>query len=121
MKTYRIYSIVKAWFIKFFSSFRAAYNQGRLRFFLYLIEWYRWRPVFPWLRFFYQTLFTFYSLQHHVHIRHRRDYDEQKAVVVVWASLPGLSNVLVRENISRGVGNLCSSAAYNQWRFTLTF
>jgi len=23
-----------------------------------------------------QTLFMFYSLQHHVHIRHRRDYDE---------------------------------------------
>jgi len=31
-----------------------------------------------------------YSLQHHVHIRHRRVYDEQKAVVVVQASLPGL-------------------------------
>jgi len=29
------------------------------------------------------SLFTFYSLQHHVHIRHGRDYDEQKAVVVV--------------------------------------
>jgi len=33
--------------------------------------------------FFDQTLFTFYSLQHHVYIRHRRDYDGQKAVVVV--------------------------------------
>jgi len=29
------------------------------------------------------SLFAFYSLQHHVHIRHRRDYDEQKAVVVI--------------------------------------
>jgi len=29
------------------------------------------------------SLFTLNSLQHHVHIRHRRDYDEQKAVVVV--------------------------------------
>jgi len=29
------------------------------------------------------SFFTFYCLQHHVHIRHRRDYDEQKAVVVV--------------------------------------
>jgi len=28
------------------------------------------------------SLFAFYSLQHHVHIRHSRDYDEQKAVVV---------------------------------------
>jgi len=32
-------------------------------------------------------LFAFYfSLQYHVHTRHRRDYDEQKAVVVVYAS-----------------------------------
>jgi len=38
---------------------------------------------FPWLRFFFTKLFTFYSLQHHVHIRHRRHFDEQKAVVVV--------------------------------------
>jgi len=29
------------------------------------------------------SLFTFYYLQHHMLIRHRRDYDEQKAVVVV--------------------------------------
>jgi len=28
-------------------------------------------------------LFTFYSLQHHEHICPKRDYDEQKAVVVV--------------------------------------
>jgi len=35
----------------------------------------------------------FSSLQHHVHIcslRHRRDYDHPKAVVVVW--LPDLPN-----------------------------
>ena len=31
--------------------------------------------------------FAFDFLQHHVHIRHRRDYDKQKAVVVVQASL----------------------------------
>jgi len=31
--------------------------------------------------------FAFDFLQHHVHIRHRRNYDEQKAVVVVEASL----------------------------------
>jgi len=29
------------------------------------------------------SLFAFYSLQHHVHIRPRRDSDEEKAVVVV--------------------------------------
>jgi len=31
--------------------------------------------------------FAFDFLQHHVHAHHRRDYDELKAVVVVWASL----------------------------------
>jgi len=29
------------------------------------------------------SLFTFYSVQNHVHIRHSRDYDEPKAVVVM--------------------------------------
>jgi len=29
------------------------------------------------------TLFAFYSFQQHVQIRHKRDYDEQTAVVVV--------------------------------------
>jgi len=29
------------------------------------------------------SFYAFYSLQHHVHIRHRRDYDEEKAVVMV--------------------------------------
>ena len=38
----------------------------------------------PWLCFFQSnSLFTFHSLQHHGRIRHRRDYDEQKAGVVV--------------------------------------
>ena len=75
----------------FFSSFRAAYDQGQLtiedglHFFLQLVKMSRWRSVFPWLRFVDQTLFAHYlsSLQHHVHIHHRRDYDEQKAVIVV--------------------------------------
>jgi len=31
--------------------------------------------------------FAFDFLQHHAHIRHRRDYDKQKEVVVVYASL----------------------------------
>jgi len=31
--------------------------------------------------------FAFDFLQHHVHIRHTRDYDKQKVVVVVQASL----------------------------------
>ena len=48
--------------------------------FLSIIE--RYDAVFPWLRFVDQTPFTFCSQQHHVHIRRRRNYDEQKAVVV---------------------------------------
>jgi len=34
------------------------------------------------------SLFTSYSLQYHVYIRSRKNYDEQKVVVVVRASLP---------------------------------
>jgi len=46
--------------------------------------------------------FAFDFLQHQVHIRHMRVYDDQKAVVMVQASLPGLpktGNVLVRESV----------------------
>jgi len=48
-------------------------------------------------------IFAFYSLQHHVHICHRRDYEKQKAVVVVKDHCQGCQltrNVLVRESIS---------------------
>jgi len=31
--------------------------------------------------------FVFNFLQHHVHIRHRRNYDKQKAVAAMYASL----------------------------------
>jgi len=47
---------------------------------------------------------TFSSLQYHVHIRHRRDYDEQRAVAAVQISLPGLPetwHVLSHESISQ--------------------
>ena len=47
--------------------------------------------------------FAFYSFQHNVHIRHRRDNDEHKTVVVGEASLPGLpinGYARVRECIS---------------------
>jgi len=48
----------------FVTSFRAAY----IFYFFALIETYMWRSVFPWLRFFRpSSLFTFYSLQPHVH------------------------------------------------------
>ena len=40
--------------------------------------------------------FAFDFLQHHVHIRHRRDYDKQKAVVVAYA-LFHAGNARVRE------------------------
>ena len=84
-------------FVKFFSPFHAAYNQvrltikGGLQFLaLYLIE--GWRSVFPWLRFVDRSLIT-HSLLFSITctLRYRREYDEQKAVVVVfffifWAS-----------------------------------
>jgi len=39
--------------------------------------------VFPLLRFVEHTLlFTFSCLQYHVNIFHRKDYDEQKAVLL---------------------------------------
>jgi len=40
---------------------------------------------FPWLRLVDQTFFPHYLsfLQHHVHIRLRKGYDEQKTAVVV--------------------------------------
>jgi len=46
------------------------------------------------------------------------DCDEQKAVVVVWASLPGSRNVLCTKVYLMGLGNLCLSAACNQGRLT---
>jgi len=36
------------------------------------------------------SFLAFYPLQHHEHIRYRRIYDEQKAVVVMQISLSGL-------------------------------
>jgi len=68
--------------------------------------------------------FAFDFLQHDVHIRHRTDYDKQKAVVVVIAYAPLIRETNVREHgecISKGLGNLCSSAVYNQGQLTLIF
>ena len=105
---------------------RATYSWGQLTFFKNLIETSRWHSVFPWLHFIEQTFFLHYlsSFQHHVYtclLHHRRDYDEQNAVVVMWASLPGLpikhETCYIRMYL-RGLGNLCSIAAYNQMRFT---
>jgi len=63
------------------------------------------------------SLFAFYSLQHHAHIHHRRDYDEQKVVVVVKHHYQGCqSNTKCAgtHNISKAqITGLCSSAAYN--------
>jgi len=65
----------KPWLIKFFfQSFHAACNQGRLIFFyLFTLS----KAIDD------AQSFAFHSLQHHVHICHRKEYDEQKAVVVV--------------------------------------
>jgi len=61
------------------------------------------------------SLFTIYSLQHHVHIRHKKDYDEQNArIVVVKHHYQGCQLNAKRTSILmylRGLGNLCSSLA----------
>jgi len=49
-----------------------------------------------------------------------RDYDQQKAVLVVQASLSGLrinAKRAITRKYLRGLGNLCSSAAHNQLTF----
>ena len=55
-------------------------------------------------------------------IRHRRDYDKQKAVVVVQASLiPETHEYANVANASQRFMYLCSSAVYNQRQLTLIF
>jgi len=51
--------------------------------------WFRLCPVFPLLRFVDQSLFLYYTIsllfEHHMHtclVSHRRNYDEQKAVIL---------------------------------------
>jgi len=70
------------------------------------------------------SLFPFYSLQHHVLIRHRRNYGEQKAVVVVKHHYQGCQLNAKRASTRkclRGLSNLYSSAAYDKGRLTLIF
>ena len=59
---------------------------------------------------------------HRCALHYRRDYDEQKAVVVVWTSLPGLPikrETRYTRKYLRGLGNLYLNAAYNHGRLTL--
>jgi len=71
-----------------------------------------------------------FSSASRAHPCHRRDYHEQKAVVVVKASLPGLPIKRETWKYLRGLGNLYSitadiniltpfRAAYNQERLTI--
>jgi len=76
-------NLAAAYKLIIFSSFRAAYI-----WFLYIMERCRMTLSLSWATFFWPNpLFTFYSIQHHVHIRHRRDHDEKKAVVVVCVNI----------------------------------
>jgi len=80
--------------LKFFHHFvwLISLHQKQLTLFFCLIKRYRWHSVFLWLQFLNQTFFSILLyLQHQVHIRHKRNYDERKAFAVVQASLPGLS------------------------------
>jgi len=78
----------------FFSSFRAAYNQGRLIFFVFFALSKGIDDAQPLLGyvFFGQTLFSHSTILFSITctLRRRRDYDEQKAAVVVYASLTRL-------------------------------
>jgi len=71
---------------------------------------------FSWVRFASSSFFTFSCLQHHVHIRHRRNYVQQKAVVAVCkhryqGCQLNAKRACTREYL-RDLGNLYSSAAY---------
>jgi len=70
-----------AYKVHIFNHFVRAYNRrwlamkGGLHFlFHYFIEWCRWRSSFLGNVFSTNSFFTFYSLQHHVHICYRRTY-----------------------------------------------
>jgi len=71
--------------IKFYSSFHEAYKQGRLKFCIFLLYRKAQMTLSHCLAAFCRpnSSFAFDFLQHHVNILHKRDYDKQKAVVVV--------------------------------------
>jgi len=74
---HRVYSIVSR-SLYIFSSFSCD-----LHFlFFYFIERFRWRSVFPWLRFVDQILCIRFSSASRAQ-QSRKGYDKQKAVVVV--------------------------------------
>jgi len=82
---YRIYSIVSRGLSTIFFTISCGLQSRVACIFSLAHQTSRLRPVFSWLRFIDQNLFSHYlsSLQQHMHIRYRRDYNEQKAVVVV--------------------------------------
>jgi len=57
-----------------------------------------------------KSLFAFYSLQHHMHIHHRRD------VSIIARVVKNTKCAGTRKYLK---GNLCSSAAYNQGWLTI--
>jgi len=76
--TLYIYSIVSRGIKSFF------YRFMQLTFYSLFYQKTSWRSDFPWLCFVDQTLIlhSISYLEHHVHTCQKRDYDEQKAVVV---------------------------------------
>jgi len=75
------------------------------------------------LDFFNQTFVTSFSFRYHMHIHHRRDY-EQKSVAVANHHYQGCqlnTKHASTQKYLRCLGNLCWSAAYNQGRLTLNF
>ena len=87
---YRIYSVVSRGLQSFFIISWG--SQSRAAYILYFCTlWKGLDDAQSFLGYILSTKpsFAFDFLQHHVHIRHRRDYDEQKAVVAKGADRGG--------------------------------
>jgi len=115
---YHIYSIVSRGLWSFFSTISCGlYSRATYIFlFLYLIERYRWRSVFPWLRFVYQTLFS-YSILFSITCASVTAGIMMNRRQLQWCKHHYQGYQLNAKRVStrmylRGLGNLCSSAAY---------
>ena len=92
---YRIYSVVSRGLQSFFIISWG--SQSRAAYILYFCTlWKGLDDAQSFLGYILSTKpsFAFDFLQHHVHIRHRRDYDEQKAVVAKGADRGGENKFL---------------------------
>jgi len=111
-----VFTRLEAAAYRFFSSFRAVYNQGWLisciYIIFYLVERYRWRPAFPWLRFFQPNSFhVVFSAASRAHPLLERVWWTEGSCSGVNIITRVTNNASTRKYL-RGLGNLCSRAAY---------